>query len=193
MKRTSRARAGITGVAIILALVLAGCRDGSGTPSGDAITGSAPAGATSDATSVPTIAASDDFCATAVDSIAAADDIAAATNDLNTAMSTNDVDALHTAGQAILDHNDQAMAFYAAGASVADDQATKDAFLGMIDFVTDYSTKMGQAAVDAPSVPEFMAAVATIVTDPATTPLLTQAGDWATTVKDYTVAHCSLT
>ena len=35
MKRTSTARVGITGAAIVLALVLAGCRDGSATPSGD--------------------------------------------------------------------------------------------------------------------------------------------------------------
>ena len=108
-------------------------------------------------------------------------------------MSSNDVTALHTAGQAVLDHNDQAVAFYAAGVQIADDQATKDAFQGMSDFVTEYSSKVGQAAVDAPSVPEYMGAVAAIITDPATTPLLSQAGDWATTVKDYTVAHCSLT
>ncbi len=114
-------------------------------------------------------------------------------DDLNTAMSTMDVNALHSAGQGILDHSDQATAFYSAGAAAADDQATKDAFNGMVSFVSDYSVIMGQAAVDADSVPAFMGSVAVILNEPATVPLLSNAGDWATTVKDYTTAHCPLT
>ncbi len=195
MKRTSSARAGITGAAIILTLILAGCGGGSSTPSGDAtvgVTAAATGGATTDATAAPSILASDDFCAMAVDAIAAADDLAAGTNELNTAMSTNDVEALHSAGHAILDHSDQATAFYAVGATVADDQATKDAFDGMTTFVADYSVRMGQAAVDATSVPAFMTAVTSIIADPATTPLLTSTGEWATTVKDFATQHCSL-
>ncbi len=194
---TSRTRRAIVvGAIASLSLTLSACSGGS--PSGSSSSassaaGPATAGATEGATTAPTIVASDDFCANAIAAVAAADDFSAAMNDLNTAMSSNDINALHTAGQALMDHSDQATAFYAAGAAAADDQATKDAFNGMVSFVSDYATLMGQAAVDAASVPAFMGAVATIIADPATVPLMSNAGDWATTIKDFTTAHCSLT
>ncbi len=201
MTRNINARLGLAVASGALALVLAGCSGGSATPSGDATVATtttattmadAAAGTTA-GTTAGTPQGSDDFCAMAIDAVAAADELSAGMKDLDTAMSSNDIDALHKAGRAIVDYSPQATAFYKAGANAAEDQATKDAFNGMTDFVSKYSVLMGQAAVDATSVSSFMVAVATILNDPDTVPLLTQAADWANTVKDFSTTHCSLT
>jgi hypothetical protein len=107
-------------------------------------------------------------------------------------MTSGDLDALHVASQAVLDNAVLATRFYSLGADAADDQATKDAFNGLADFVANYSIPMGQAGVDAASVPEYTSEITTLFTNPELLPLLENTTGWATTTHDFTVEYCGI-
>ena len=180
MKHTTLARAGAAGMALVLALSLSACR------SGDSSTAAAGA------TGAPSIQGGDEFCNIAVAALASAGDVTKASTDLVTAMTGNDINALHTASQQILDNSTQATHFYTLGATVADDQATKDAFTGLSQFVARYSVPMGQAGVSAATVPAFTTAIRTLFSDPSLTPLLQNVPGWTQATSAFTKQHCAI-
>jgi hypothetical protein len=182
VKHTTLARVGIAGIAIVLSLTLAGCRSGDSSTTGAAGT-----------TGAPSIQGGDEFCNIAVAALASAGDVTKASNDLTKAMTGNDVNALHAASQAILDNSAQATHFYSLGASAASDQATKDAFNGLSQFVAQYSVPMGQAGVNAASVPAFVSSITRLFSDPTLKPLLTNAATWAQATSTFTKQHCAIT
>jgi hypothetical protein len=190
VKHTSQAHASKVGASIavtfVLALSLSGCSGGSGD-------GGSTAGPTVGAMGTPSIQGGDDFCDMAVRALAAEGAVNKASEDLSAAMTSGDLDALHAASQAILDNAAEATTFYALGADVADDQATKAAFDGLGQFVADYSIPMGQAGVDAASVPDYTSSITTLFADPALQPLLGSAAGWAQTTSDFAKAHCAIT
>ena len=177
-------RIGIAALGAVLTLGLAGCGGGD--------TDAPIAGPTDEVLETPTIVGGDDFCDIAVESLAAEGEVNKASEDLTAAMTSGDIDALHAASQAVLDNSVLATRFYSLGAAAADDQPTKDAFNGLADFVAEYSVAMGQAGVDAATVPEFTASITTLFTNPELQPLLQSAGGWATTTHDFTVAECGI-
>ena len=134
----------------------------------------------------------DEFCNIAVAALASAGDVTKASTDLVTAMTGNDINALHTASQQILDNGTQATHFYTLGATVADDQATKDAFTGLSQFVAQYSVPMGQAGVSAATVPDFTTAIRTLFSDPSLTPLLQNVAGWTQATSAFTKQHCAI-
>jgi hypothetical protein len=187
VKHTSHPRASFAGasmaVTVVLAFALAGCGGGSDTP--------VAAGST-DAVDDPIIGGGSEFCDIAEESLAAEGAVNQASDDLQAAMTSGDIDALHAASQAVLDNSVLATRFYTLGEAAADDQATKDAFSGLAQFVEEYSVAMGQAGVDAETVPEFTAAITTLFTNPELQPLLQSTTGWATTTHDFTVAECGI-
>jgi len=180
VKQSTLIRASVAGIAIVLALSLSACR------SGDSSTGAVGA------TGAPSIQGGDEFCNIAVAALASAGDVTKASTDLVTAMTGNDINALHTASQQILDNSTQATHFYTLGAAAANDQATKDAFTGLSQFVAQYSVPMGQAGVSAATVPAFTASITTLFSDPALKPLLQNAAGWAQTTSTFTKQHCAI-
>lgn len=187
MKHTSHPRASFAGASIAVTLVfafaLAGCGGGTDSP-GDV-------GSTA-AIDDPIIGGGDEFCDIAVESLAAEDEVNKASEDLQAAMNSGDIDALHAASQAVLDNAVLATRFYTLGAAAADDPATKDAFNGLSRFVAEYSVVMGQAGVDAETVPEFMSSMTTLFTNPELLPLLQSTTGWATTTHDFAVEECGI-
>ena len=187
MKHTSHPRASKAGASVaitfILTFALAGCGGGSDSP-GD--------GGSTAAVDDPIIGGGDEFCDIAVESLAAEGAVNKASDDLQAAMTSGDIDALHAASQAVLDNSVVATRFYTLGEAAADDQETKDAFNGLARFVAEYSVAMGQAGLDAETVPEFMSSITTLFTNPELQPLLQSTTGWATTTHDFTVEECGI-
>ena len=180
MKHTILARGGAAGLAIVLAFSLSACH------SGDSSTAAAGA------TGAPSIQGGDEFCNIAVAALASAGDVTKASTDLVTAMTGNDINALHVASQAVLDNSTQTLHFYSLGADAASDQATKDAFNGLTQFVEQYSVPMGQAGVNAATVPAFSTSIRTLFSDPSLAPLLQNAAGWAQATSAFTKQHCAI-
>jgi hypothetical protein len=179
-------RVGFAALGAVLALGLAGCGGGgesTDSPSDDSVVSGFETTA---------IAGGDEFCDIAVESLAAEELANKAADDLQAAMTSGDIDALHASSQAVLDNAAVATRFYTLGADAADDQATKDAFNGLARFVAEYSVAMGEAGVNAETVPEFMSSVTTLFTNPELQPLLQSTTGWATTTHDFTVEHCGI-
>lgn len=188
MNHTRHARASFAcaSIALTFVLTLAACSSG-----GDDATSTG--GSTVGSTDAPDIKGGDKFCDIAVASLAAEGEVNKASEDLTAAMTSNDVNALHAASQAILDNAGAATTFYSLGAAAADDQATKDAFNGLGQFVAEYSIPMGQAGVDAASVPDFTSSITTLFANPDLQPLLANAAGWARATSDFTKQHCAIT
>ena len=168
------------------------------TPSG----GGATPSATKSAPAVlgpaaPTVAASGDFCGESVAALAASATMSSATDELSNAMSDpaaisgNDLSALRTAGQAILDSSTASGAYFAHGALIADDQATKDAFTGLSSFVTGYEIPLAHAGPDSQSYGEFVTRVLAVINDSSLTTLADSAAGWTATARAFTATKCS--
>jgi hypothetical protein len=184
MNTTHARRIGIAALGAVLTLGLAGCGGDDADPP--------IAGPTDEVLETPTIVGGDEFCDIAVESLAAEGKVNKAAEDLSAAATSGDIDALHAASQAVLDNAVLATRFYSLGADAADDQPTKDAFNGLGDFVANYSIPMGQAGVDAASVPEYTSSITTLFTNPELLPLLQSVSGWATTTHDFTVEYCGI-
>jgi hypothetical protein len=177
-------RVGMAALGAVLTLGLAGCGGGgTDSPSEDS---------TASGFEPPAIAGGDDFCDAAASSLASAEGVTEASDDLSAAMTSGDIDALHAAGQAVLDNSAEASAFYALGAEEADDPAVKAAFTGLSEFVANYSVPLGEAGVASETSAEFLTAITVLFANPELQPLLEGAPGWATNAHDFTVERCGL-
>lgn len=119
----------------------------------------------------------------------ATDNLSTAMND-PAAISGTDLSALRTAGQAILDNSTVSAAYFAEGMRIADDQATKDAFSGLSDFVAKYEVPLGHAGLDSASYGEFVTRVLAVVGDSTLSALADKSTAWGTTIQTFTTAKC---
>lgn len=98
---------------------------------------------------------------------------------------------MHETGARLLAVGGDSANYYYQIAAAADDPAVAEAFTGLGDLMSALYSSLGQAAVDATSVEDYMTGFLTIFSSEEVTNLSTLSTDWTTVISDYSVTACS--